>query len=718
MFEGANKQQLSASHYSTRRVEHAQPEKRQKRSPGKSQAMNRQQARGHIDAQNPNGPNIESAQEDEVNNYRGCWRPFRDRWKPVPATGAQNYQAQNHASEGAAAYQYPASDGQQQIQRESGIPMNDSGQTHSSFPPYQPSSGHSNVVPDQQLHWQHAGVSGLSPGGVHQNSPLYDVNNTGIHNSYWSPLSSQINAPNPYAPPFQQQLHSQQQQQQQQQPQQPPSVPYGAGYNLFGIPPLGNVPVPTGSDLVALASAAAFMDVFGQQNKINPQSLEVLPSGAYTHPDAPAGGDTSRFPNARNSARHATPQQPRGPRPLVAPVPTKEYMQQASRPPRRLASGQPLLIILDLNGTLIYRRHRRLPPSFAKRHGLDAFLTSIFAKHKVMIWSSSQPVTVKAVCAQLFPSEMRAALVAEWGRDKFGLTQSQYKEKIQVYKVLDKVWGDKSIQAQYPTGVPIIRKGNGNKPDTPIKKTRWDQSNTVLIDDSILKAAGQPYNILEVPEFTNDPAVDETHILDVVLKKLEILAQYEDVSQVFKHWKSRRKQKEFGNLGPGDDIICNEPTEIHDIEDNVSDLSEGPDADTAPAALADGASMTKGERKKARKEERKAAAAARKRERKAAAKAAKKAAQQPIRQQAKQNPTKEKMKKNTTATTASEKQPDKDAKQTTITNNNNNNNNNPILAVDAVCDGSASPAPSSSSENFLLDRLEESLTVSPGKAPR
>ncbi|KAJ9301383.1 hypothetical protein DTO271G3_1518 [Paecilomyces variotii] len=700
MFEGANKQQSLASHYSTRRVEHAQPEKRQKHSRGKSQAMNRQQARGHIDAQNANGSNIESAQEDEVNNYRGCWRPFRDRWKPVPATGAQNYQSQTHASEGAAAYQYPASEGQQQTQRESGIPMNDNGQTHSNFPPYQPSSGHSNVVPDQQLHWQHAGVSGLSPGGAHQNSPFYDVNNTGIHNSYWSPLPGQINAPNPYAPPFQQQLHSQQQQQQ----HQPPSVPYGVGYNLFGVPPLGNVPVPTGSDLVALASAAAFMDVFGQQHKMNPQSLEVLPSGAYTHPDAPAGGDTSRSPNARNNARHTTPQQPRGPRPLVAPVPTKEYIQQASKPPRRLVSGQPLLIILDLNGTLIYRRHRRLPPSFAKRHGVDAFLTSIFAKHKVMIWSSSQPVTVKAVCAQLFPSEMRAALVAEWGRDKFGLTQSQYKEKIQVYKVLDKVWGDKSIQAQYPKGVPIIRKGNGSKPDTPIQKTRWDQSNTVLIDDSILKAAAQPYNILEVPEFTNDPAVDETHILDVVLQKLEILAQYEDVSQVFKHWNSRRKQKEFGNLAPGDDIICNEPTEIHHIEeDNVSDLSEGPDADTAAAALADGASMTKDERKKARKEERKAAAAARKRERKAAAKAAKKAAQQPVKQQAKQKPTKEKKKKN--PTTASEKQPDK-------------NNNNPILAVDAVCNGSASPAPSSSSENFLLDRLEESLTVSPGEATR
>ncbi|KAL1869003.1 hypothetical protein Plec18167_008005 [Paecilomyces lecythidis] len=694
------KQQSPASHYSTQRVEHAHPEKRQKRRPGNSQAMNGGQARGHTDVQNLSGfTNIESGQEDEVNNYRGCWRPFRDRWKPVSATGAQSYQPQNHASESAAAYQYFATDKQQQTQHEHDVSMDDGDQTHSSFLPYQPSLDPSNAVPDQQAHQQYTGLLGLSPGDAHQSSPLYDVN-TGIPNSHWSPLPGQLNASNPYAPPFQQQSHSQQHQQQQQlQLHQPPSVPYGLGYNIFGGPPLGNVPV--GFDPVALTSAAASMDSFGQQNEMNSHQPEILPPTRYIRPNAPAGADTSRSSLAKSNGRGAAPQQPKGPRPLAVPVPTKEYMEQASRLPRRLASAQPLLIILDLNGTLIYRRHRRLPPSFAKRPGLDAFLTSIFAKHKVMIWTSSQPVTLRAVCAQLFPNWMRSALVAEWGRDKFGLTQSQYKEKIQVYKVLDKVWGDKSIQAKYPKGVPLILKGDGDEPDTPIHKTRWDQTNTVLVDDSKLKAAGQPYNILEIPEFTSDPLVDETHTLDVVLRKLEILAQYEDVSQMFRHWETRRQEEDTGNPSVENYIIDQEDSvEINYNEDNVSDVSDGPNADDTPTVLVDGVSTEKDQRKKARKEERKAAAALRKRERKAAAKAAKKVEEQAAEQQPKQKPAKKKNKKKK-----------KNAKGT----NNASNNTNPIPAVDALCDGAASPAPSSSSENFLLDRLEESLTVSPTK---
>ncbi|GAD91458.1 NIF domain protein [Paecilomyces variotii No. 5] len=700
------KQQSPASHYSTQRAEHAHPGKRQKRRPGNSQAMNGEQVRGHVDAQNLSGfNNIESSQDDQVNNYRGCWRPFRDRWKPLLATEAQSYQPQNHASESAAAYQYLARDQQQQLQCDYEVSMDDGDQTHSSFPPYQPSLDSSNVVPDQQAHRQYTALSGLGTGDVHQGSSLYDVN-TGIHNSHWSPFPGQLNASNPYAPPFQQQLHSQQQQQQQQQLHQP-SVPYGAGYNTFGGPTLGHVPL--GFDPVALTSTAASMSVSGQQSEMNLQQVEVLAPTRYVPPHVRAGGNASRASPVSNDGRRAAPQQPKAPRPLAVPVPTKEYMEQASRPPRRLASAQPLLIILDLNGTLIYRRHRRLPPSFAKRPGLDAFLTSIFAKHKVMIWTSSQPVTLKAVCAQLFPSWMRSALVAEWGRDKFGLTQSQYKEKIQVYKILNKVWGDKNIQAKYPKGVPIILKGDGNNPDVPIHKTRWDQTNTVLVDDSKLKAAGQPYNILEIPEFTSDPHVDETHTLDIVLRKLEILAQYEDVSQMFQHWETRRQQGDSESMSVENYIIEQEESaQINNVADNVSDVSDvsdGPDADNdAPAALVDGLPTEKDQRKKARKEERKAAASLRKRERKAAAKAAKKAeeqsAEQPAEQQAKQKPAKKKNKKKK-----------KNAKGT----NNNINNNNPIPVVDALCDGAASPAPSSSSENFLLDRLEESLTVSPTK---
>lgn len=682
------KQQSSVSHYSTQRVEHARPEKRQKRRSRKSQAMNRREGRGYVDAQCQNGTNMEAGQEDEVNNYRGCWRPFQDRWKPVPTEGSQRHLSQNHESEGAASHRYSTGDGHPQKRPD--IAMNASDQTlDSNSPGYPPFSEASRPVLGQQSHSQYMEVSESSSGGVHQNVTFRDVN-TSLDHSHWSSLSNQFHAPSPCVPPFEQQLQSQQQ-------HQLPSAPYGLGYNLFGMPPLGNI--TTGFDPLALASAAAFVDVFGQQNKMNSQGLEVLPSQAYSPAVAPISADAGQSSNARNSTRGTTPQLSKGPQPVVAPMPTKEYMQQAAKPPKRLAFPQPLLIILDLNGTLIHRSHRRLPPSFARRPGLDAFLTSIFAKHKVMIWSSSQPITVRAVCEKLFPGWMRAALVAEWGRDKFGLTHSQYKEKIQVYKILDKVWGDKSIQAKYPKNVTVVRKGHNNNPDVPVQKSRWDQSNTVLIDDSKLKALAQPYNILEIPEFTNDPKVDETHTFDVVLKKLEILANHEDVSQMFRHWETRRKQKEAENPKTGNDPIGEEPSETQGIEDNVSELSDGPDPDAAIAVSdgasipEDGAPMTRNQRRKARKEDRKAATAARKKEKKAAAKAAKRAAKR-----------------------EAKNQPGRDGDSSVQPESTKNPNKIPIPAVDTVSDDAASPAPSRSSENFLLDKLEESLSVSPGKA--
>ena len=215
--------------------------------------------------------------------------------------------------------------------------------------------------------------------------------------------------------------------------------------------------------------------------------------------------------------------------PTPAPPEAAElYLQQASLPPTPLPSKsnpQPLLIILDLNGTLIYRKHRKFPPSFVKRAGLDNFLDTLMRKHKVMIWSSSQPQTVKAVCEKLLTDGQRKRLVAEWGRDKFNLSKSQYKNKVQVYKTLETVWANESIQSSYPG-----KAGKAGK--------RWDQTNTILIDDSKLKALSEPYNILEIPEFTNTlvPGVDETAIFPKVLARLETLAKHDDVSNMMRVW--------------------------------------------------------------------------------------------------------------------------------------------------------------------------------------
>lgn len=275
----------------------------------------------------------------------------------------------------------------------------------------------------------------------------------------------------------------------------------------------------------------------------------------------------------KKSARRKSP-------PLtVAPVPTREYLDQALQQPKKLSAPQPLLVILDLNGTLLYRKSRKFPPQFVKRPGLDHFLKQLLSNYTVMIWSSSQPATVDAICGRIFRGIDRKRLVAEWARDKLGLTSDQYKEKVQVYKRLEEVWEDESIQATYPKSKRKLGRRmykiliQGEKPGSedsetsdastavPPSNLRWDQTNTVLIDDSRLKAASQPYNILEVPEFTNDPNVDETNVLKTVLKRLKTLARVDDVSRMIRLWDST------------DTKITREKTPSSNSESDVSDAT-------------------------------------------------------------------------------------------------------------------------------------------------
>lgn len=274
------------------------------------------------------------------------------------------------------------------------------------------------------------------------------------------------------------------------------------------------------------------------------------------------------FQGAQSMSTIASPRRARsGTPPVVIPVPDKAYMKTASQVPRRRNSPRPLLIILDLNGTLILRKHKRLPPSFARRHGLAEFLEELTRKHSVMIWSSSKPQTVNAICERLFPGDKANSLVAQWGRDKFGLTRVQYNSKLQVYKELHKVWNDRKVQCAYPGNDPTATKFSPGH--------RWDQSNTVLIDDSKLKALSEPYNILEIPEFTNDFSIDESTLFKKVLARLDYLSYFDDVSKVFREWNEQATNEKRSILEthlPHLDESC--PVEIYDDEDGGVSLRQ------------------------------------------------------------------------------------------------------------------------------------------------
>ncbi|KAI9036048.1 NIF domain protein [Aspergillus affinis] len=365
----------------------------------------------------------------------------------------------------------------------------------------------------------------------------------------------------------------------------------------------------------------------------------------------------------------------KAPRP---PSPSRGYLAQSSLPPAGSQSPQPFLIILDMNGTLIYRKHRRLPPSFARRAGLENFLNTLLRDYKVMIWSSSQPETVNAVCDKLFPGDKRNALVAEWGRDKFNLPVDQYRAKIQVYKTLETVWADPKVQASYPSS-------HGNK-------TRWDQTNTILIDDSKLKAASEPYNILEIPEFTN-AFDDDPSIFPKVLRVLDILAKHDDISKVLRDWQSKLS----GKTNILDFPFHGDTIDHHFLNATTTSSSSSSAQQTQqqqhprpPPTGPEATAQARKERRKIRKQERKA----RQKERKFRSKDEPTALPGGIVSGGVPLPAEAAVAGATAATT-------------TAATSSSTEADHPSPA-DAR---SPSPATSTESENYLLDRLEESLNV-------
>ncbi|KAI9830966.1 MAG: hypothetical protein M1826_004083 [Phylliscum demangeonii] len=218
---------------------------------------------------------------------------------------------------------------------------------------------------------------------------------------------------------------------------------------------------------------------------------------APTRPIAPS---RTGAPRPAPRPPHAAPPPPPPP-PVPVPVPTAAYIARASLAPHPLAHPQPLLVIIDLNGTLVLRPRNRHPSSILRRPGLRHLLRHLLpsspspspspSPYQVMIWSSAQPANVARMCREIFSPAQLARLAAVWNREKLALSPAQYHAKVQVYKRLEPVWADAGVAA---AAAAAAAPGE----DAAV----WDQTNTVLVDDSVLKGAAQPFNIVVVPEFT------------------------------------------------------------------------------------------------------------------------------------------------------------------------------------------------------------------------
>jgi hypothetical protein len=206
---------------------------------------------------------------------------------------------------------------------------------------------------------------------------------------------------------------------------------------------------------------------------------------------------------------------------LTPPTPTPTYMLQAWGRADVMVPADRKLVILDLNGTLLYRpdpRNRAI--AMVNRPKLRLFLQYLFAEFEVMIWSSAKPQNVTRLTQLAFGEDMKK-LVGIWGRDKFGLLTEHYSMNVQVYKHLQRVWDSDEIQRR----MPGYEQGK-----------RFDQRNTILVDDSSVKAAAQPHNLVEIPEFAGILNADGTSrepedILGQVAGYLDVLKMQEDVSR-------------------------------------------------------------------------------------------------------------------------------------------------------------------------------------------
>lgn len=198
------------------------------------------------------------------------------------------------------------------------------------------------------------------------------------------------------------------------------------------------------------------------------------------------------------------------------PEPYSEYLDQAAEAPETLAVADRKLIILDLNGTLLVRPNRNHPQQMHKRTSLAQFLKYLFDNFAVMVWSSARRNNVYSLARNGFGGYY-SRLVAIWARENFGLGPEDFHRNVQVYKDLDRVWWTDSIQRH----MPGYEHGE-----------RFNQSNTILIDDSAIKAQAQPWNLVEIPSFVSiEDESTKDDILAQVAGYLEELKIQKDVSK-------------------------------------------------------------------------------------------------------------------------------------------------------------------------------------------
>lgn len=248
-----------------------------------------------------------------------------------------------------------------------------------------------------------------------------------------------------------------------------------------------------------------------QTFQITPKDMALAPSQKSVPATRPP---TTTRPIAR-SVREARDEKVRPSKASGGiPDPTATYLAISNNVPQLLPQPQHLLVVIDLNGTLLFRPSRKQPTKFVARPKTEPFLKYCVDTFSVVIWSSARHENVTNMCNAILTTELRKKVIAVWGREKFGLSRQDFDLRVQCYKRLTRLWSDEEIARSHPD----FSQG-----------ARWDQTNTVLVDDSVEKGRSEPFNLIEVPEFYGN-ANEQGGILPQVHDYLNHLSMHSNVS--------------------------------------------------------------------------------------------------------------------------------------------------------------------------------------------
>ncbi|WWC68976.1 uncharacterized protein I206_102912 [Kwoniella pini CBS 10737] len=244
-----------------------------------------------------------------------------------------------------------------------------------------------------------------------------------------------------------------------------------------------------------------------------PTSPLYLPPRPLSPPSGPSG--QSRVFSTSQSKFRTTFSRDRTVTPPPVSLPPQEYLELL-KPTESLISDTviPKLLVLDLNGALVFRNRNSDGKKSYPRPYLASFLEYLFLPHpkgekrgwEVFVWSSAQPHNVRGMVEGAFGPRFidgvwedetpqgtaarkngEGRLLGVWARDRMlDMKSADYTRKVQTTKDLRKL---------------LEHLNNPSEEGKLPHSMRYEEKTVMLLDDSPLKAIYQPFNQLVIPEY-------------------------------------------------------------------------------------------------------------------------------------------------------------------------------------------------------------------------